>query len=101
LMAIEEHDTPKHDMNHFIRECARLFHDRWLGDHLSLSFWIQIFKQRVNIALQCALASITKKNIVLACDVCSRPPITIKSHDLHASDTKRAMGEITSYHEKD
>jgi len=38
---------------------------------------------------------------VLAGDVCSKPPITIRSHDLHESDIKRAMGEITSYHERD
>ncbi len=29
-------------------------------------------------------------------DACSRPPITIKSHDLHAGDIRRAMGEKTS-----
>jgi hypothetical protein len=34
-------------------------------------------------------------------DACFRPPIIIKSHDLHASDIRRAMGEITSYHKKD
>jgi hypothetical protein len=33
-------------------------------------------------------------------DTCSRPPITIKSHDLHASDIKEVVGEITSYHKK-
>ncbi len=35
---------------------------------------------------------------MLAGDVCSRPPITMESHDLHASDIRRAMGEIASYH---
>jgi hypothetical protein len=44
-MAIEVHDALGHDMDHFIRECAHLFHDRRLGDHLSLSFCIQFFKQ--------------------------------------------------------
>jgi hypothetical protein len=38
---------------------------------------------------------------MLASDVCSRPPITIKSRDLHASDIRRTMGKITSYHERD
>jgi hypothetical protein len=28
LMTMEMHDTFGCDMNHFIRECARLFHDR-------------------------------------------------------------------------
>jgi hypothetical protein len=28
LMAMEVHNAPKHDMDHFIKECARLFHDR-------------------------------------------------------------------------
>jgi hypothetical protein len=27
-MVMEVHDTPKHDMDHFMKECARLFHDR-------------------------------------------------------------------------
>jgi hypothetical protein len=34
-------------------------------------------------------------------DTCSRPSITIKSHDLHVGDIRRIMGEIASYHEKD
>jgi hypothetical protein len=43
-------------MDRFIRECAHIFHDKQLRGHLSLSFCIQFFKQRVNIAFQCALA---------------------------------------------
>jgi hypothetical protein len=39
-----------HGMNHFIRECVRLFHNRQLRGHLSL-FCIQFFKQCVSIAL--------------------------------------------------
>jgi hypothetical protein len=31
----------------------------------------------------------------------SRPPITIRFQDLHASDIKRVVGEIVSYHEND
>jgi hypothetical protein len=38
---------------------------------------------------------------MLAGDVCSKPPIIIRSHDLHASDIRKAMGEIVSYHERD
>jgi hypothetical protein len=38
---------------------------------------------------------------VLIGDACSRPPITIKSHNLHICDIKTAMGEITSYHKRD
>ncbi len=34
-------------------------------------------------------------------DACSKPPICIKFHDLHASDIRGAMGEIISYHERD
>jgi hypothetical protein len=43
-MAMEVHNAPKHDMDHFIKECARLFHDRWSRGHLSLSFFIQFSK---------------------------------------------------------
>ncbi len=38
---------------------------------------------------------------MLAGDVCSKPPIIIRSHDLHACNVRMAMGEITFYHEKD
>jgi len=48
-MAMEVHDTFKHDMNNFIKECAYLFHNRLLRGHLSLSFYIQFFKQCVSI----------------------------------------------------
>jgi hypothetical protein len=48
-MAMDVHDTPRHNMDHFIRECARLFYNRQSNDHLSLSFCIQFFKQHVNI----------------------------------------------------
>ncbi len=34
-------------------------------------------------------------------DVCSRPGITIRFYNLHASDIKGAMGEIASYHERE
>ncbi len=33
-------------------------------------------------------------------DACSKPPITIRSHNLHACDIKRVMSEIISYHER-
>ncbi len=36
---------------------------------------------------------------MLAGDAYSRPPITIRSHDLHVGDIRRVVGEITSYHE--
>ncbi len=36
--AMEVHNTAGHDMDHFIKECAHLSHDRWLRGHLSLSF---------------------------------------------------------------
>jgi hypothetical protein len=43
-MATKVHGTPKQDMDHFIKECARLFHDKQSKSHLSLSFCIQFFK---------------------------------------------------------
>jgi hypothetical protein len=35
LMALEVHNTCKRDVNHFVKECGHLFHDRQLGGHLS------------------------------------------------------------------
>jgi len=101
LMAMEVHDTPKHDMDNSIRECAHLFYDKQLGGYLSLSFCIQFFKQCVSIAFQCALASAIERKITLAGDACFKPPINVKSHDLHVGDIRRAVGEIASYHERD
>jgi hypothetical protein len=43
-MAMEVHNTLRCDMDHFIRECACLFHDKGSKGHLSLFFLIQIFK---------------------------------------------------------
>ncbi len=100
-MAMDVHDAPKHDMDHFIKECALLFHNRWLKGHLSLSFCIHFLKQCVSISLQRVLASVIKRKILLAWDIYSKPLIIIKPHDLHVGDIRRAMGEIASYHEKD
>jgi hypothetical protein len=100
-MAMEVHNTPKHDMDCFIRECVRLFHDRQSGGFLSLFFCIQFLRHHVNIVLQCALVSAIEKKIALAGDVCSRPPTITISHDLHANDIRGAMGEIASYHKKE
>jgi hypothetical protein len=38
---------------------------------------------------------------MLTNDVCFKPPIIIRSHNLHTSDIKRVVGGIASYHEKD
>ncbi len=99
LMAMEVHGAPEHDMDCFIGECARLFHGRQLGNHLSLFFCIQ-FLRCVNIILQHDLTFTIENQIALAGHVCFRTPIIIKSHDSHASDIRKAMGEITSYHER-
>ncbi len=65
-----------------------------------MSFCIQFFKQRVSIALQHVLTTTIKRKIALVGDVCSRPPTTIRFHNLHADDITRAVGEIVSYHER-
>jgi hypothetical protein len=61
--AMEVRDTPGCDMDCLIKECVRLFHDRQLGGHLSLSFCIEFLRQCVSITLQCVLAFVIKKNI--------------------------------------
>jgi hypothetical protein len=68
-------------------------HDKQLGDHLSLSFDIQFFRYCVNIAFQHALTLAIEKMIMLTSDAYSRPPITIRSHDLHVNGIKGAMHE--------
>ncbi len=88
-------------MDRFIRECAPLFHDRQLGNHLSLFFCIQFFKKHINIAFQHALTFVMEKKITLVGDACFKPSITIRSHNLHEGNIRKVVGEITSYHEKD
>ncbi len=100
-MTMEVHNTLRHDMDLFIKVCVHIFHDRRLKGHLSLSFCIQFFKQCVSITFLCVLAFAIKRKIVLVNDVCSKPPITIRFHNLHASDIRRVVGEIISYHERD
>jgi hypothetical protein len=100
-MAMEVHGTLGCDMDCFIRECAHIFHDRQSRVHQSLSFYIQFFKQRVNIAFQHALAFAIERKIALSRDVCSRPPIFIRSWNLHVGDIRGVMNEIASYHKKD
>jgi hypothetical protein len=98
-MAMEVHNAHERDMDCFIRECVHLFHNKQLRGYLSF-FCIQFFRQHVSIILQCVLGSVIKRMITLASDACSKPPTTIRFHDLHPSDIKGVMGEITSYHEK-
>jgi len=42
-----------------------------------------------------------ERKIALASDPCSRPPIIIRSHDLHVGNIRMVVGEITSYHKRD
>ncbi len=37
---------------------------------------------------------------MLASDDYSKPPIIIRSHDLHVDDIRGAVGEVTFYHER-
>ncbi len=39
-MAMEVHGALGRDVDHFIREYVHIFHNRQLGSHLSLSFYI-------------------------------------------------------------
>jgi len=52
----------------------------------------------VSTVFQRALASIIERKIMLMSDACSRPPICIRSHNLHVDNIKGTVGEITSYH---
>jgi len=61
-MAMEVHNALGCDMDHFIRECACLFHDRRSKGQLSLSFCIQVF--RFSIALQQALTSPIERRLL-------------------------------------
>jgi hypothetical protein len=60
-MAMEVHNTPRCDLDRFMRECAHFFDNKWSKSHLCLFFCIQFFRQHVNIIFQHVLASITKK----------------------------------------
>jgi hypothetical protein len=66
-----------------------------------LSFYIQIFRRYVSIALQRDLVFTIERKIVLVRNACSRPPINIRTQSLHVDDIRGVMGEIPSYHERD
>jgi len=55
-----------------------------------LFFFIQFLKRCVSIVIQRVLASTIERKIMLASDAYSRPPIIIKSHNLHVGDIKGA-----------
>jgi len=89
---MEVHNAIECDMDRFIKECARLFHNKQLRGHLSLFFCIHFFKQCVSIVLQDALASTIERKIALASDACSRSPTTIRSHNFACWWHKRGRG---------
>jgi hypothetical protein len=47
------------------------------------------------------MAIVVRSLPFLRSDACSRPPTTIRSHDLHVGDIRGVEGEIASYHERD
>jgi hypothetical protein len=101
LMAMEVHNTPKCDMDRFIRELFVIF---TINNQNLIYLYLFAFNFSSNVLIllfNVLLASTINRKIALAGNVCSRPPITIKSHHLHAGDIKRVVGEITSYHRKD
>jgi hypothetical protein len=87
-MAMEVHDTPKHDMDCFIRGNACLFHNRQLKGYLSLSFCIQFVRQCVSIALPHAMAFFIKRKIASVGDAYSRLTIIIRPHNLHTCNIR-------------
>jgi hypothetical protein len=72
-----------------------------MRDHLSLFFFIQFFRQCVNISFQHALAFTIERKIALVGHACSKSLTTIKSHNLYASEIRGIFNDITSYYEKD
>jgi len=58
---------------------------------MKLSFMKLFFK---------SLAFAIERKIALARDACSRPPITIRSHNLHACDIREVVSKRASYHKR-
>jgi hypothetical protein len=54
-----------------------------------------------SIAFQCALTFAIERKIALTRNAYFRPPIIIRSQDLHVGDIRRVLGELVSYHERD
>jgi hypothetical protein len=82
------HSALEHDMDFFIKKCARCFHNKQSKGHLFLSFCIQFFKQHVNVTFLCVLISTTRRKIMLASDAYFKHLIIIKSHDLHVTNIR-------------
>jgi hypothetical protein len=65
------------------------------------SFAFNFSNSMLTLFFQHVLTSVIKKKIALLGDACSKPPITIRSHNLHGGDIRGAMGEIAPYHKRD
>jgi hypothetical protein len=77
---MEVHNIFKHDIDRLVRSALVFFKIDNRGSFI-LVFFIQFFRQCVNIIFQHALAFTIKKKIVLGGDACSRSLIIIKSHN--------------------
>jgi hypothetical protein len=66
-----------------------------------VNFCIQFFRQHVNSAFQRVLAIDIERKITSLGNAYSKPPITIRSHDLHTCDMREVVSEIASYHKRD
>jgi hypothetical protein len=97
-MAMEVYGTLVCDMDRFIEEHVCLFHNSRLGNHLSFFFAFNFLGSMLVLFLSMLKTYVRERKIALARNACSRPPIIIRSHDLHANNIKKVMGEITSYH---
>jgi hypothetical protein len=95
------HTALGHDMNRFIKKCVRIFSMIDNREIIYPYLFALNFLGGVIIVLQHALTFAMEKKIVLVGNACSRPPITIKPHNLHADDIKGVVGEIASYHKRD
>jgi hypothetical protein len=99
-MVMEVHHVCGCDMNCFIRECVYFFQNKCSKGYLFLFFYIHFFRH-VNIVFQRVLAFDIERKITSVRNAYSRPPITIRSHDLHPCDIREVVSEITSYHKRD
>ncbi len=86
LMAMEVHNMFRHDMDCFIRECVHLFHDKQSRGYLSLSLLHLIFQAMCQYCFSACFNLCYRKKDCIGGRYFSKPPMTIRSHDLYESN---------------
>ncbi len=100
-MAMEMHDTPECDKDHFIKECVHLSHDRWSRSHLSFFFAFS-FSSRMLVLFFNMIWPLLYKERLLWWEMFFLDLLLLLNlMILLVGDIRGAVDEMVPYHKKD